>query len=181
MTHRLIFSIIFGTTILGCNSSNNQDTSSDKPQKTKPILDTIDKSRAIGIDKSGKDVYSFIVRVIEKGDSSFIDADYIQYFTGQAAIDAAISAHQADTFKTEDGKTHVDVPNDYFIVNESNRIRRLALDKNCSFDLIINPDRNPPITDNTLGSLKKVHKDAPFLLTLNNDGAITKIKEIFIP
>ena len=179
MTLRIILSIIFGTTILSCNSSNNKDSSSDKPQKTKAILDTVDKNATIA--KSGKEEYSFIVGVVQKDDTSFIDADYIQYFTGQAAIDAAIKAHQADTFKTADGKTHVDVPNDYFILNESKKIRRLALDKNCSFDLVINLDSRPPITDNTLASLKQVDKDAPFLLTLNSDGAVIKIKEIFVP
>jgi hypothetical protein len=172
---------MFWATIVSCNSSNNKHALSDSSRKTKSILDTIDNSVSTAISKSEKDKYSFIVGFSEKSDTTFIDADYIQYFTGQAAIDAAIKAHQADTFKTADCKTHVDVPNDYFILNESKKIRRLALDKNCSFDLVINPDSKPPITDNSLESLKKIEKDAPFILTLNNDGAVVKIKEIFIP
>ena len=59
--------------------------------------------------------YAFISKIIERGDTVFVDADYIQFLTGQAAIDAAIKEHNADTFKTEDGATHVDVPNDYYI------------------------------------------------------------------
>ena len=131
--------------------------------------------------KYSEDEYTFIVGVIQKADSTFIDADYIQYLTGQAAINAAIKVHQADTFKTEDGKTHIDVPNDYFIVNNNKKIRRLALDKNCSIDLVLNLDRTPPITENSLRNLKKVDHESPFILTLNDKGIVIKIKEIFVP
>ena len=128
-----------------------------------------------------KDEYANIVRIIQKDDTILLDADYIQYLTGDSAIEAAKKAHQADTFQTADGKTHIDVPNDYFIVNESKKIRQLPIAKNCVFDLIINPDRTHVIEDNSLNSLKKIYSDSPFILTLNNDGTIIKIKEVFIP
>lgn len=125
--------------------------------------------------------YAFIIGVIQKNDTNFIDADYIQYLTGQAAIDAAIKHHEADTFKTVDGKIHVDVPNDYFIVNDNKKIRRLPIDKNCVIDLAINPDGNPIIADNSLESLKKIDNVSPFKLTINKQGIVIKIREIFAP
>jgi len=145
-------------------------------------IDTLDNSESSSISITNNDHYSFIVGVAKRDDTTFIDADYIQYLTGKAALEAAKKAHQADTFKTADGKTHVSVPNDYFILNENEKIRRLALDKNCSINLVINLDSNPPISDNSFESLKKrIEQRAPFILTLNNSGAVIKIKEVFIP
>ena len=181
MALRILFSIFFTATIFGCNSNSNQQASSDTTQRATEVSDTINKTLSSDTSKYSKDEYAFIVGIIQKGDSTFIDADYIQYLTGQAAIEAAVKVHQADTFKTEDGKTHVDVPDDYFIVNENKKMRRLALDKNCSIDLVINPDGIPPITENSLQSLKKVDHESPFTLTLNDKGLVIKIKEIFVP
>lgn len=80
------------------------------------------------IQQNTKKQYAVIDRIVQKGDTLiFLDADYIQYLTGHFAIEAAKKAHEADTFKTEDGVTHIDVPNDYFIVNESKKIRHLPL------------------------------------------------------
>jgi hypothetical protein len=98
-----------------------------------------------------------------------------------AAIEAAKKAHQADSFQTPDGETHIDAPNDYFIVNENKKLRQLPLAKDCAFDLIINADRTHPITGNSLKSFQKIYGDSPFILTLNDKGVVVKIKEAFLP
>jgi|GEM_PF-1433896 len=180
MTLRTLSSIILTATILGCNSNSNHQPLNDT---MKNVNDSGNLQPTLTNDttKYTSNEYAFIVRNIQKGDSAFIDADYIQYLTGQSAIDAAVKKHQADTFQTEDGKIHVDIPDDYFIVNDNKKIRRLLLDKNCSIELVINPDGIPPIVDNSLQSLKKVDNESPFLLTLNEKGVVIKIKEIFVP
>lgn len=167
-------------TILGCNSNNNHQALIDTTQN---VNDSGNLKQTLSNDttKDTSNEYAFIVGNMQKGDSNFIDADYIQYLTGQSAIDAAVKKHEADTFQTEDGKIHVDVPDDYFIVNDNKKIRRLFLDKNCSIELVINPDGIPPIINNSLQSLKKVGHESPFLLTLNDKGFVIKIKEIFVP
>ena len=125
--------------------------------------------------------FAFIIGIHPQKDSTVIDVDYIQYLTGQTAIEAAAKVHEADSFKTADGKFSATIPNDYFILNENTRIRSLALAKNCVFDLIINPDRTPPVTDNSLSSFMKAYKDNPFRLSLSNDNKVLSIKEIFVP
>lgn len=182
MKNHIIISIIIGAIILSCILSNSKKESADSSNVKILTIDTLDKGESIVISKSDNYHYSFIVGVVNRDDTTFIDADYIQYLTGNAAIEAAKKAHQADTFKTADGKTHVSVPNDYFILNENEKIKRLALDKYCSINLVINLDSNPPISDNSLESLKKrIEQGAPFILTLNNSGVVIKIKEVFIP
>jgi len=180
MALRTLLLIILTGIIFSCNSNNIRQASTDANQNANDS-GSVEKTLSDDTTKYTSDEYAFIVGNIQKGDSAFIDADYIQYLTGQSAIDAAVKAHEADTFQTEDGKTHVDVPNDYFIVNDNKKIRRLFLDKNCSIELVINPDGIPPITNNSMQSLKKVDHESPFLLTLNDKGIVIKIKEIFVP
>ena len=146
-------------------------------------MKSLDTAKEIQSDIQTKTLeqYADIVRIFQKGDTTFLDADYIQFLTGDAAIEAAKKAHQADTFQTEDGKTHIDVPDDYYIVNESKKKRQFPLAKDCIFDLIINPDRTHPIVENSLKSLQKIYKDSPFILTLNDKEIVVKVKEVFLP
>ena len=88
----------------------------------------------------------------------------------------------SDSF-TINGKTHIDVPNDYFILNESKKIRRLKLSENAVFNLLLWLDRVDPekeVKDNSLESFKRIYKEGLFLLTTSNDELI-KIEEVFLP
>jgi hypothetical protein len=176
MTVRILILTAFVLTLLSCTSNSSRQTSLVKGEKTVEYLDTLSGNRT-----DRKEQYANIVHIFYKDDTAFLDADYIQYLTGDEAIEAGKNAHEADTFKTEDGKTHIDIPNDYFIVNESKRTRQLPLAKDCVFELIINPHRAHPIEDNSLKSLQTIYNDSPFILTLNEKGVIIKIKELFLP
>jgi hypothetical protein len=168
------------STLFSCNSNSSGPATLVKGDSTTKRLNTEYKGQT-DVQTKTQEQYANIVRVFQKGDTTFLDADYIQYLTGDAAIEAAKKAHQADTFKTKDGKTHIDVPNDYFIVNESKKIRQLQLAKNCIFNLIINPDRTHPIDDNSLKSLRIIYSDSPFILAFDDKGVVVRIKEVFIP
>lgn len=180
MVLRTLILTAFTWTLFSCNSNSSNSTTLAKDDTTTKTLNKADKTQT-EVHTITQEQYADIVRVFQKGDTTFFDADYIQYLTGDAAIEAAKKAHQADTFQTKDGKTHIDVPNDYFIVNESKKIRQLPLSKDCSFDLIINPDRTHPIANNSLKSLQTIYKDSPFILTLDDKGMVVKVKEVFLP
>ncbi|MGN6543254.1 MAG: hypothetical protein ACTHKY_20770 [Ginsengibacter sp.] len=180
MILRTLILTAFISILLSCNSNSSNSTTLVKGETTTKSLSATNEIQTDG-QTSTQEQYADIVRIFQKSDTTFLDADYIQYLTGDAAIEAAKKAHQADTFQTEDGKTHIDVPNDYFIVNESKNVRQLPLSKSCSFDLIINPDRTHPIVDNSLKSLRTIYKDSPFILTLDNKGMVVKVKEVFLP
>jgi hypothetical protein len=176
MTFRILILTAFIPTLFSCNSNSSNHAPLSKASTTTKLLDS-----AIKTQTDAQEQYADIVRIFQKGDTAFLDADYIQYLTGDDAIEAAKKAHEADTFQTEDGKTHIDVPNDFFIVNESKKIRQLPLAKDCIFDLIINPDRTHTIADNSLKSLRAIYSDSPFILTLNDRGVVVKVKEVFLP
>lgn len=131
--------------------------------------------------KGNKEQYANIIHVLQIGDTTFLDADYIQLLTGKAAINAAKKAGVADTIKTRDSAAYIYVPNDYFILNESRKTRQLPLASQCVFELLINPYRVHPIEDHTLESFKRIYKDSPFILTLDKNGRVVKIKEVYLP
>ena len=133
-------------------------------------------------DKNNTDQYAYINAVIEKDESIIIDADYVQFLTGDSAIEAAKNAHAADTVII-DGKMQIDVANDYFILNENNKTRKLELSKQIAFDLLLDLDRadsSKVIKDNSFTSFKKIYKDNLFLLSITNN-KVGKIKEVFLP
>jgi hypothetical protein len=177
---KLIFSLLV-VTITSCNSASNKQPLAGNKDTVKHIKDPLSVSVDVDKEVHGKKQYCEITQVIKSGDTTYINADYIQFLTGQEAIKAAITHHQADTFKTGDGKIQIDVPNDYYIVNDNKKIRRLQIDKNCVFDLEINPDRLHKINDNSLESLTRIYKDSPFILTLNDNNLVVGIKEVFLP
>lgn len=154
---RIFYSVIaLSLTVFSCQST---DSNSSKPDQNNE--------------------YAYITGIVEKDDSVFLDADYIQYLTGDAAAAAAIKEGNADT-SAINGVQHVDVPNDYYILNDSKKNRRLPVAKDCEYHLLTELDRVNTITDNSLTSLKKIYKDSPFLLTIS-DGKIIRIEEVFIP
>jgi hypothetical protein len=180
-TLRTLFISFYVSTCISCNSDNRQ-TQLIEPIKEMTAVSNVDSTTKPAVELPfEKQQYVFLVAIYQRNDTLIIDADFVQYLWGQAAIDAAIKADEADTFKTADGKTYFAVPNDIFIVNESKKVRSLILDKNCVIDLIFNPDRQPPITDNSLSSLKNADKDNPFILTLNNENVVVGIKQVFVP
>ncbi len=142
MTLRILVLILCILILFGCKSGSNHETSSVTIKKPGTIAETKLNTLPVDTPRYDQGEYALIVNIIQQNTSTYIIADYIQYLKGQAAIDAATRAHEADTFQTEDGKTHIGVQSDYFIANENKRLRRLELDKNCTFDLILNPD-NP--------------------------------------
>src|SRR5689334_22890747 len=89
-------------------------------------------------DSKKREEYCYIVNVVSSRDTVFVDADYIQYLKGQKAIDAAKRNGDADT-TIKNGKIKISLPNDYYIVNENKKIRRLRLSQKITFELIINP------------------------------------------
>lgn len=158
MPARFILSIALVLLFIGCNAPD---------EKSKP--EAIQSRQ-----------YAFIKEVIQEQDSIFLEADYIQYLTGAPAIEAAKQAGQADSLHTTDGNIRYTTPNDYFIVNDGSQTKRIAISKNCKYDLLTSMDRINTISDNSLESFKKIYADSPFLLTIEN-ATVIEIKEVFIP
>lgn len=166
--------------VVSCNTNPKTNTSSGARDSNTNISD-ITLANPIDTLTETQNQYSYIVRIYQMMDTTYLEADYIQYLTEESAIEAARKVNEVDTFRTKDGKIEFAVPNDYFIVNENKKIRKLPLSNDCIFDLLNNPNGIRPATNNSLNSLKEIHHDSPFILTIDKNGFVIKIKEVFLP
>jgi hypothetical protein len=66
------------------------------------------------------------------GGKNYIDIDYVQFLTGQAAIDAAKADGKAE--KDEHGNWYV--PNDYYIVNDNPKLRTFEVSPTASIKIV---------------------------------------------
>lgn len=171
---------VFVLILISCGTNVSKDNTQNQKD---PISNQANSSVKINTDTlaNTQEQYASINKIFQKSDTIYIEADYIQFLTGVEAIEAARKVNEVDTFINEDGKISFAVPNDYFILNESKIIRQLPVSKNCIFDLLHNPDRLHPVSENSLQSLQSIYKDSPFILTINGSGIIIKIKEVLLP
>lgn len=145
------------------------------------VLDNKDTPPTRKADNANKTEYAFITDIRQNGESVFLIADYVQFLVGDSAVSAAIKYGDADTVQIN-GKIEIGVPNDYYIVNSNPRLRKLSINKNCEFDFLLWLDRvDIEKVDNSLSSLMKIYKDAPFILTLNNKDTVVRIEEVYLP
>lgn len=153
---------------LSCNSNSPSPSKPELINKTAESINSIEE-------------YILIKQIEEIDGKIYIDADHIQYLTGDKAIEAARKANEADSFRTENGEIEYSVPNDYYILNENSKIKHISFANNCAIELVINHDKIPPIKESSFENLKKVYADNPFIITLNSKGEIIKVKEVFTP
>jgi len=73
--------------------------------------------------------FSFIEKATVTGSTASVSADYAQYLTGPAAI-AAATAHGDES----------PPPNDYYVVNDSTKLRTLPVKAGISVKLVSKPD-----------------------------------------
>jgi len=113
--------------------------------------------------------YCFIKKAYADGDTSYIEADYIQFLMGEKAIGAA----------RKKGEPEI-VLDDYYIVNENTKTRRLALAKDVVIQVVITEDGNSFFVDANDSLLHQKLQGGVFVLQLEN-GVVKKIKEQFLP
>lgn len=125
--------------------------------------------------------FSFIEKATVSGSKASVSADYAQYLTGPAAV-AAATAHGDES----------PPPNDYYVVNDSTKLRTLPVKAGISVKLVSKPDGTmdvagylvplatwagyyaspSPTTESILG--------AGYWLTIKN-GVVTGIEEQYVP
>lgn len=132
----------------------------------------------VGKDTQIQQTYSLIIKVYSEKGKNYIDADYIQYLTGDMAIEEAKKNGEADVFIVNDKKEYA-IPGDYFILNQSKKIRKLELSNNIKFELVNNDDIKNPSEINTFKYFKKNY-DGTYKLIIEGK-KVVKIEEIFIP
>jgi len=124
-------------------------------------------------------VYVYITSIEKEAKGVILSVDFIQYYSNDEAIKKAKERGDVDTLY-KNGKMIISIPGNYYIINESKKIRKFYLAKNVKLNLQLNQDRNHPISNNSLNSLFKIYKDSPFIIHISGN-EINAIYEVFLP
>lgn len=129
----------------------------------------------------GKEQYAYIKTIFKKNGVSYIVADYIQFLTGKKAFEAAKKHGDLDTTYDDKGNvSDVFVDDDYYIVNENDKLRDLPLSENVVIELHSTDEHKPGLVKVSVADFGKKLPDAPYLLTISNEKVI-EITQVYVP
>ena len=180
--------ILFYAVILLCGSACKQNAETSQQPLADSVsiataIDSIQPKTAAAETVTSDSVYAYIKKAWQKEDSVFIEADYIQFLTGKAAVEAAKLHHEADTIYDDKGKiTDIIVDNDYYILNENKKLRTLAVGKDVTIETVSMSNGPVSIVKTSLKDFISTHgKDSfPFILKFKNN-EVSKIIEVYVP
>ena len=121
---------------------------------------------------------AFITAINTKGNDIVIEADFVQMLTGKAAVTAAKKKGEAEYDINKKKDTVWYVPNDYFILNENNKLRKLPVTN--SVEIYFVNEGTSAVSKSNIAKLKKTYTAKLFKLTIFK-GSVIKIAEIYTP
>lgn len=127
--------------------------------------------------------HGYIRRFYQKENRYYVDVDYIQFLSGEAAVAAARRKGDAavDVVK---GDTVYSVFNDYYIVNDNSQVRTLPLAEQVTFTFWRAGENG---LERVPASLAKVQAQIPKVLFLSpfivetKQGVVTSVAEQYVP
>ncbi|WP_103068431.1 hypothetical protein [Aquimarina sediminis] len=122
--------------------------------------------------------YCYINKVYQSNDVVFIEADYIQYYQGKKAVRKAKEYGNAEYDIDKKGDTLYFLYNNYYIHNQSSRLRVLELDDKAKVRI---GNINQISYGFPLKAFQKVISDKPVLVLEINNGIVYKITEQKLP
>jgi hypothetical protein len=121
---------------------------------------------------------SFTTRTIQ-----FIDADFIQFLYEKKAVEAA-RKHKDAEMEVKNGDTTYYVLNDYYVLNENTRIRKLALSPDVTCYTLSYSAPRVVLEKTSLEKLTENYNknnDNYYILILDKNNVVTSIKEQYVP
>lgn len=177
--NKISFYTTLFTVVISCFAQPIHAQSENKPVTTFAYI----KSFYIKNKEQWQTVKPLQMNLKQAGNSYSLDADYVQMLTGKAAIIAAQKNGDADSVFNDQGKfIELEVPNDYYIVNNNPKLRRLIISPTVVLKMEKEtiPSSSPKIPVYPIQRLNKVYKDGLFELTIIGD-TVVEIKEVYLP
>jgi hypothetical protein len=129
--------------------------------------------------------YCYINKIYEKNSTQFVRVDKIQVLTGDSAVLIAKQIGQAEFEISNSGDTTWFVPNDYFVLNETQEDEEFPIAKNCNIEITVSDESTSyQLTEQKNVSVEKLKShlyDYMIFLVEVKDGFITSIKEYWTP
>ena len=179
----LAIAIILTACSMGAEKQETDDTLA--PTVEQPLLPDITSIERIAYQPQIAALtgthYCYIRKVYRNGDRYFIDADLIEFFRGDAAVEAAKKAGEAQTRLGEAGDTIYSVPDDYYIINPEEDVRTFEIGRQAQLKLWLFTEEGEMIDAKGIEDLRKKDlKYSPFIVELKN-GVASKVAEQYVP
>jgi hypothetical protein len=122
----LLISMLFA----GCTSGTSQTPAATAtPLKTAEPTAAASPTATVAVTENQ---IGYVLTASVTGGKNYISIDYVQFLTGQAAIDAA----KTDGVAQKDSQGHWYVDNDYYIVNDNTKIRTFEVAPTASIKVL---------------------------------------------
>lgn len=165
---------------MGCIESPDKEKSAAPDSTIVPEAPVVREVAVQPQQEPAKGQYCYIDKVYTKGDTSYIEADYVQFLMGKEAVAAARKRGDAEPIVTN-GDTTYSLPTDYYILNENKKLRTLKLAGNFEFVAVaVSADKKASSTA-PITLLKERAKTGLFILTLDKQETVVTIKEQYLP
>ncbi len=153
----------------------------NKPLTVVTLTDSIDSSKQIAEKDTIKKLkfqkqHCYIKTVFRTNGAIFIEADFVDYFTGKKAVEKAKENNEAEYDIDKKGDTLYFLYDNYYVSNKSAKLRRLELNDKVRIEDINQISRGFP-----LKAFQKIIADNPLMILEINDGIIYKITKQKLP
>ena len=162
--------------LISCGQSNDssKDTSNDNNSSVKSEV-------IISIDKVTENRFAYIKEIENLNSELFIKVDYVDYLTGQEALDA----EWRDKAYFIDGEdTITNITDGYYISNVNPKLRTFKLQDKISVEHIIDDNGTQEMTEPKELNLQQIEiyiKNETLLFLHVKNGIIERIDERFMP
>ncbi|QIX60478.1 hypothetical protein HER32_04460 [Hymenobacter sp. BT18] len=119
---------------LSACTSTEQETATNQTAEVVPPNLTAEMSTTETVGATGRN-HGYLRRVYQQKGQYYATVDYIQFLTGEAAVAAARRKGDAAEDVSQDGDTTYSVFNDYYIINDSPRLRTVRLSPTATITL----------------------------------------------
>jgi len=199
---RLFLPVILLLTAMACNNAgtdaNNhpatdststasiKDSIPSSPADNTPVDrdDTVTVAGGESVDPADeKDsvTYCYITRFYDKDNHHYIDADFIQFYTGDKAVAAARKYGDAQG-NVVDGDTVYSVEGDIYLRNDNKRIRSLVIADDAVYKILHNAPKEVVAVEAPREKLlTRYNRERIYVLTVSKENIVTKIKEQYLP
>ncbi|QNH63505.1 hypothetical protein [Hymenobacter sediminicola] len=168
-------------TLAAC-SSTERESSGRGMAEAIPTDIKSEESTTETVGETGRS-HGYIRRFYQQGGQYFVDVDYIQFLSGEAAVAAARRKGDA-AVDVVNGDTVYSVFNDYYIVNDNPQVRALRLDDEAKFTFWRTGEngleRYPATPAKVQANVPKVLTLSPFIIE-TRQGVVTSLSEQYVP
>lgn len=169
--------LILAQILMSCNSKGK--TLKESRLLNSEITKTNDQSNRSDTSKSIK--YCTIKKLFNKKGTSFVTVNYIDYLTGDKALEKAKLNGDADYEINKDGDTIHFLNTDHYISNHNTKSITLELISDIKIELWNYPENNSLFNKVSIQELDSYLSNNPLMILKIKNGIVIEMKEKYLP